>query len=65
MSHPSRWRRLWLVPVLLAACTAGGLTSALLGDGFWDVLSWLALGLPAALALAVLFGLFRRSSAGR
>jgi hypothetical protein len=34
------------VPILLAGLTAAGLTSALLGDNLWDVLSWLALGVP-------------------
>jgi hypothetical protein len=27
------------------------LFAALLGDGIWDALSWLGLGIPAALAL--------------
>jgi hypothetical protein len=39
------------MPLLLAALSAGGLVSALLGDGAWDVLSWLALGaLPVVIA---------------
>ncbi len=47
MSAPaSRFRKLWLVPLALAALTAAGLTSALVGDGAWDALSWLALAAP-------------------
>ncbi|MBX6743070.1 MAG: transposase [Acetobacteraceae bacterium] len=38
----------WRVPALLALASTVGLVSALLGDGIWDVLSWLALGQPLA-----------------
>ena len=34
------------IPILLGLLTAIGLTSALLGDGIWDVVSWCALALP-------------------
>ncbi|RYH71035.1 MAG: hypothetical protein EON54_00740 [Alcaligenaceae bacterium] len=34
------------VPLLLAALTAVGLVSALIGDGLWDALSWVTLGVP-------------------
>lgn len=40
--------RVFRLPVLLAIATAVGLLSALLGDGFWDWLSWLALSAPVA-----------------
>jgi len=46
--------RLWpvfKVPVLIALLSAAGLFAALLGDGLWDTLSWLGLGLPAWLGL--------------
>lgn len=33
-------------PLLLAFATGLGLLSALLGDGAWDALSWLALAAP-------------------
>lgn len=39
------------MPVALAAVSAVGLISALLGDGVWDALSWLALGTPIAVSL--------------
>jgi hypothetical protein len=37
-------------PALLAAASVGGLVSALIGDGLWDAVSWLLLGLPVAVA---------------
>ena len=39
-------RSLWTWPVVLGALTTVGLVSALLGDGVWDALSWLTLGVP-------------------
>ena len=39
-------RDVWTIPILLGLLTAIGLTSALLGDGIWDVVSWCALALP-------------------
>jgi hypothetical protein len=39
-------RAVWTIPALLGLLTVIGLTSALLGDGLWDVVSWCALGLP-------------------
>jgi hypothetical protein len=33
-------------PLLIALATAIGLTSALLGDGGWDAVSWIALAIP-------------------
>lgn len=42
------FKRIWGAPVLLAMLTAIGLLAALLGDGFWDVLSTLTLGIPVA-----------------
>lgn len=37
------------IPALLATLGAAGLFAALLGDGGWDALAWLGLGLPAVL----------------
>lgn len=39
----------YLLPSLLALLGAAGLIVALLGDGAWDMLAWLGLGLPAVL----------------
>lgn len=39
-------REIWGMPTVLAIVSAIGLVSALLGDGFWDVLSWVALATP-------------------
>jgi hypothetical protein len=39
------------VPVSIGLLSAGGLFAALLGDGAWDTLSWVGLGLPAWLGL--------------
>ena len=36
------------VPMILGVATAIGLVSALLGDGIWDVLSWLTILAPIA-----------------
>jgi hypothetical protein len=41
-------RSTWAVPVGLAVITAIGLTAALIGDGWADLLSWLSLSIPAA-----------------
>ena len=38
--------RLWGGPLAMAVLTVIGLLSALLGDGFWDALSAVALGIP-------------------
>jgi hypothetical protein len=46
--------RVLRLPLALAAFSAAGLVSALLGDGLWDLLSWLALALPVALAIRYL-----------
>ena len=41
-------RRTPVYPAVLAAVTCAGLLSALLGDGVWDVASWLTLSVPVA-----------------
>lgn len=43
--------QVFLIPVLLAVVSLFGLLSALLGDGLFDALSWLALSVPVAVAL--------------
>ncbi|WP_038216699.1 hypothetical protein [Xenophilus azovorans] len=52
-AHPQSAGEVFRVPVLLGLATVVGLVSALLGDGPWDALSWLAILAPiAAVALA-------------
>ena len=45
---PAGALRVFGAPALLAASSAVGLLAALVGDGGWDALSWLALGAPVA-----------------
>ena len=59
---PARLWPVFKVPTMLGVLTAAGLFAALLGDGAWDALSWVGLGIPAVLALR---GLFARAGAGR
>lgn len=46
--HPPRkpFLRMWGAPIGLALLTMIGLISALLGDGVWDYVSAIALGVP-------------------
>lgn len=39
------------IPVVIGVLCAAGLFSALLGDGVWDAVSWLGLGIPSVLAV--------------
>ena len=43
--------KLWGMPILLGLLTTIGLLSALLGDGFWDIVSAFALGVPVLTGL--------------
>ena len=36
-------------PLVIAIVSTVGLISALVGDGWWDAVSWVALGLPVLL----------------
>ena len=47
----SSFWKVFAAPVVIGLLSAGGLFAALLGDGAWDALSWLGLGIPAVLAL--------------
>jgi len=60
MSHRSQPnRKIFAWPLLIGLMGAAGLFAALLGDGWWDALAWLGLGVPAVLGLR---GLFVRSA---
>lgn len=43
--------KLWGAPIALGILTAIGLVSALVGDGWWDAVSALALGAPVAVGI--------------
>ncbi|MCI1729268.1 MAG: hypothetical protein LKM32_07810 [Chiayiivirga sp.] len=50
------WPNTFAMPAVIALVSLVGLLAALVGDGLFDVLSWLALGtVLAALAWAALF----------
>ncbi len=56
------WRQsTFVLPLLIVLLSAIGLLSALLGDGGWDAVAWLGLGLPAALGGWPLLRLAARS----
>ena len=48
--HPAFWKT-FSKPLWIALLTAAGLFAALLGDGAWDVLAWVGMGLPAWLSI--------------
>lgn len=49
--RPGTFRRLWLWPVVIGLASLVGLLSALVGDGVWDALSWVTLGIPVVIAV--------------
>ncbi|WP_285426411.1 hypothetical protein [Pseudomonas sp. efr-133-TYG-103a] len=48
--HPAFWKTFGK-PIWIALLTAAGLFAALLGDGAWDVLAWVGMGIPAWLSI--------------
>ena len=55
--QPRATLRIFAVPALLAVLGLAGLLAALLGDGLWDAVSWLALG--GLVATSLVFALRR------
>lgn len=51
----SNFWKVFGTPMALGLLTAAGLFAALLGDGVWDGLSWIGLGIPAVIGLRGLF----------
>lgn len=43
------YRKVYGAPLVFAVITLYGLLSALIGDGVWDELSWIALASPLAI----------------
>lgn len=61
MSHKSQaTRRIFAWPLVIGLLGALGLFTALLGDGGWDALSWIGLGVPAVLGLSAFWPRSRR-----
>lgn len=52
MKPAELWRaaltRTFFVPGLLALASGAGLVAALVSDGTWDLVAWVAIGLPLA-----------------
>jgi len=47
----SNFWKVFSTPLVIALLSAAGLFAALLGDGAWDVLSWIGMGIPAWLSI--------------
>ena len=47
--------QIFAAPLAIAIVSTVGLISALVGDGWWDAVSWAALGLPVLLYLAFIW----------
>ncbi|WP_338828829.1 hypothetical protein [Bradyrhizobium sp. 27S5] len=54
LSHRSL-TQIFAAPLVIAIVSTVGLISALVGDGWWDAVSWAALGLPVLLYLAFIW----------
>jgi hypothetical protein len=51
MSKRRTVRKTFAIPTLIGLLTAAGLFAALLGDGWWDALAWLGMGVAAVLGI--------------
>jgi hypothetical protein len=54
--HTSNWS-VFAHPIWMALLMAAGLFAALLGDGWWDSVSWVGMGVPVVFSVR---GLWRR-----
>ncbi len=61
MSHRRSYWHIFRWPIALATTTMVGLVSALIGDGIYDLASWIALGLD----LVVMLAAWRNATRGR
>ncbi|MCL4244087.1 MAG: hypothetical protein KJ002_03005 [Candidatus Dadabacteria bacterium] len=50
-SHNSVFLHVFGKPIILALISMAGLIAALVGDGVWDVVSWIALGYIVAVTV--------------
>lgn len=53
----SSFWKVFSIPLAIGVLSAAGLFAALLGDGAWDSVSWIGLGIPVWLSVR---GLLRR-----
>lgn len=51
MNNKNVFIKVWGIPALIALLSFFGLLSALIGDNFWDLMSWITLGIPAAVMI--------------
>lgn len=54
----SNFWKVFSVPLAIGIVSATGLFAALLGEGVWDTLSWIGLGIPVWISVR---GLLKRS----
>jgi hypothetical protein len=52
-------RQIFAAPIVLGLLSGVGLVTALVGDGPWDAVSWLGLGLPVV--VCVWYGWLRKA----
>ncbi|MGV6397587.1 hypothetical protein ACTUVN_003543 [Pseudomonas caspiana] len=57
MKRSTLWKT-FAAPVVVGVLISAGLFAALLGDGWWDTLAWLGMGISAVLSIR---GLLARS----
>ncbi|MCF0050388.1 hypothetical protein LXM25_09990 [Dyadobacter sp. LJ53] len=57
--------KVWGIPSIIGLLSATGLVSALTGDGFFDLLSWLSLGAPVVMTGWYLLKAKKKPVAGR
>jgi hypothetical protein len=53
--------QIFAAPIVIGVLSTIGLIAALVGDGWWDAVSWVSLGLPV---LLYLFFVVRRKHVG-
>ncbi|CRM02648.1 MULTISPECIES: hypothetical protein [Pseudomonas] len=51
----SNFWKVFGIPLGIGVLSAAGLFAALLGDGIWDSLGWVGLGVPAVIGVYALF----------
>ena len=56
-------KKIWQTPMLLTILTLFGLLAALLGEGIWHLLSWIAMLIP--LVVVIWFWFIRKSTVGK